>query len=68
MAVSYTPYMWIEKIVLRRGSAAKTEAALSRMVCDQSWPQLGASTMSAFSMPAFRSLPIALLVAPVQAV
>ncbi|CAM5657343.1 hypothetical protein SALBM135S_00793 [Streptomyces alboniger] len=52
--VSKTPYMWIENTVLRSGSPANTFSALSRMVCVQSWPQLGASTMSVWSKPASR--------------
>lgn len=30
-----------------------------RMVFDQPWPQLGASTISAFEMPVLRSFPMA---------
>ncbi len=67
-AVSKTPYMWIEKIVLASGSAANTDAALSRMVNAQSWPQLGASTMIVWSNPAVRSFWTAALVSAVHAV
>ncbi len=66
-AVSNTPYMWMENTVLRRVSLANTEAALSRMVKDQSWPQFGASTISVWVNPAARSLPIAVLVSAVHA-
>lgn len=60
--VSKTPYMWMENTVSASGSAANTEAALSRMVNAQSWPQLGASTTSVWSNPASRSFRIAALV------
>lgn len=45
-AVLKTPYMWTENTVLRSRSAANTDAALSRIVNAQSWPRLGASTIS----------------------
>ena len=60
--------MWMEKTVLRSGSAAKTDAALSRIVNAQSWPQLGASTISVWSNPAPRSFWTAALVSAVHVV
>ena len=59
--------MWMEKTVLRCGSAANTVPALSRMVNVQSWPQFGASTMIVWVRPAARSRLIAFDVSVVQA-
>ncbi len=58
-ACAYTPYMWIEKIVLASGSDAKTSSASARMTFVQSCPQFGASTTIACSYPMSRRRPIA---------
>ncbi len=58
--------MWTEKSVLPWLSAAATSGALSRMMCSQSWPQLGASTTRVCSKPDERISWMALLVASIQ--
>lgn len=54
--------MWTENTTFFSGSALRMVAALSRMMCCQSWPQPGASTTMVWVRPALRSRVIAVVV------